>query len=177
MATERLSMRKTREILRLKWDLGRSHREVAQSLGVSVGVVGSTVRRAQAAGLNWGAVFALTDDELEQRLYVPRLVAGAQRPRPDCAALDVERRKPGVTLALLHLEYLERHPDGYRYTQFCEIYRRWLKRRPTVVIHRAGEKCSPTIARSPTSSTRTGEFREGNVRRGARGLELHSLST
>ena len=29
MANERLSMRKTREILRLKWELGRSHREVA----------------------------------------------------------------------------------------------------------------------------------------------------
>jgi transposase len=135
-------MGKTREILRLKWDLGRSHREVAQSLGVSVGVVGSTVRRAQAQGINWGAVLALTDDDLERRLYVPRLVAGAQRPLPDCAVLDLERRKPGVTLALLHLEYLEQHPDGYRYTQFCEIYRRWLKRRRLTMrqTHRAGEK-------------------------------------
>ena len=32
MATKRLSMRKTREILRQKWALGRSHREVARSL-------------------------------------------------------------------------------------------------------------------------------------------------
>src|SRR2546429_144735 len=37
MATERLSMRKTREILRQKLLLGRSHREVADSLGVSAG--------------------------------------------------------------------------------------------------------------------------------------------
>ena len=48
---------------------------------------------------------------------------------PDCASLHAERRKPGVTLELLHLEYLEQHPDGYRYTRFCEFYRRWLKRR------------------------------------------------
>ena len=48
------------------------------------------------------------------------------QPVPDCAALHAERRKPGVTLELLHLEYLEQHPDGYRYTQFCELYRRWL---------------------------------------------------
>jgi hypothetical protein len=27
-----------------------------------------------------------------------------------------------VTLQLLHLEYLERHPDGYRYTKFCGVY-------------------------------------------------------
>jgi hypothetical protein len=35
MATERLSMRNTREILRQKWTLGRSHREVGQSVAVS----------------------------------------------------------------------------------------------------------------------------------------------
>src|SRR5207245_1364212 len=50
---------------------------------------------------------------------------------------------PGVTLELLHLEYLEQHPDGYRYTQFCEVYRRWLQRRGLSMrqVHRAGEKC------------------------------------
>ena len=37
MATERLSMRQIREILRQKWDLGRSHREVAESLGLGLG--------------------------------------------------------------------------------------------------------------------------------------------
>src|SRR5207247_1792263 len=53
-----------------------------------------------------------------------------------------ERRKPGVTLELLHLEYLERHPDGYRYTQFCDIYRHWLRRRRLTMrqVHRGGEK-------------------------------------
>ncbi len=40
MATERLSMRHTREILRQKWQLGRSHREVARSVQVGLGTVG-----------------------------------------------------------------------------------------------------------------------------------------
>jgi transposase len=33
-------------------------------------------------------------------------------------------------------------PDGYRYTQFCEIYRRWLGRRGLTMrqVHHAGEK-------------------------------------
>ena len=39
MATERLSMRKTREILRQKWTLERTHREVASSLNVGAGTV------------------------------------------------------------------------------------------------------------------------------------------
>lgn len=38
------------------------------------------------------------------------------RPEPDCAALHLELRRPGVTLALLHVEFLEKHPDGIRYT-------------------------------------------------------------
>src|SRR5438128_4244814 len=143
MATERLSMRHTREILRQRLTLGRSHRAIAQSLGISSGTVGATVLRARAAGLDWPKVEALTDDALEGRLYGRREVAGSRgRPWPDCAALHAERRKPGVTLELLHLEYLEQHPDGYRYTQFCEIYRRWLGRRGLSMrqVHHAGEK-------------------------------------
>jgi transposase len=144
MATERLSMRKTREILRLKWDLGRSHREVARSLGISSGAVGSTVLRARAAGLDWPQVQALADDALEARLYGrPEAAGQRQRPQPDYAYLHAERRKPGVTLELLHLEYLEQHPDGYRYTRFCDLYREWLTRRGLSMrqLHRAGEKC------------------------------------
>ena len=53
MATERLSMRKTREILRQKWELGRTHREIAASVGQSLGAVAMTLGRARAAGLDW----------------------------------------------------------------------------------------------------------------------------
>ncbi len=143
MATERLSMRKTREILRLKWGLNRSHREVARSLDVSVGVVGSTLHRAAQAALDWATAQMLTDEELERRLYTrPELPDPHSRPVPDCIWIDLERRKPGVTLELLHLEYLERHPTGYQYTQFCQHYRRWReqKRLSLRQVYRAGEK-------------------------------------
>ncbi len=142
MATERLSMRQTREILRQKWSLGRTHREVAQSLGISSGAVGTTVLRARAAGLEWAQVEALSNEALQARVYGPPTPPTRHRPVPDCAALHAERRKPGVTLELLHLEYLEQHPDGYRYTQFCEVYRRWLHRRGLSMrqVHRAGAK-------------------------------------
>jgi len=143
MGAERLSMRKTREILRQKWELRRSHREVAQSLSVGLGTVSDVVHRARRAGLDWAQVHTLAEDALEGRLYGPRDAPGASRPRPDCHYLHRERRKPGVTLELLHLEYLEQHPDGYRYTQFCEIYRQWLGRRGLTMrqVHHAGEKC------------------------------------
>ncbi len=76
MATERLTMRHLREILRQKWLLGRSHRDVARSLGLSSGAVGTTVLRARAAGLDWPQVQALADDALEARLC-----AGGRRSR------------------------------------------------------------------------------------------------
>jgi hypothetical protein len=53
MATERLPMRKIREILRLRRQQGLSVRESARALGVSVGVVSKTSSRAEKAGISW----------------------------------------------------------------------------------------------------------------------------
>jgi len=68
MATERLTMRRIREILRQKWGVGRSHREVARSLAVSPGTVAKAI--ARAAGLDLAAVEALSDAELDEKFYV-----------------------------------------------------------------------------------------------------------
>jgi transposase len=142
MATERLAMHQAREILRQKLTLKRSHRDVMSAVGVSMGTVSNVVARAVALGLDWEAVEALDDEALEVRLYGPRCTTRDARPLPDPATLHVELRRPGVTLQLLHLEYLERHPDGYRYTRFCDVYREWLARRaPTMrQVHMAGDK-------------------------------------
>jgi transposase len=135
-------MHQVREILRQKLTLKRSHREVVSALGVSMGVVSGVMTRATALGLAWEAVEALDDEALEVRLYRPRVSTRQARPLPDPAELHMELRRPGVTLQLLHLEYLERHPDGYRYTKFCGVYQQWLERRaPTMrQVHVAGDK-------------------------------------
>jgi transposase len=138
-------MHKTREILRQKWVLERSHREVARSLGVSFGAVATVMSRAKHAGLaRFEETEQLSDPELEKRLYGARPEPQAARERrlPDFGYLHAERRRPGVTLQLLHLEYLEQHPDGYRYSQFCDRYRSWLRRQRVTMrqVHRGGEK-------------------------------------
>jgi transposase len=142
MATTRLPMRHVREILRLKWKQGLSYRETSIALRVSVGAVGSVLARAKAKELDWQRVSELSDDELEVVLYGPKLGAGQRRPLPDPEWMHTELRRKGVTLELLHLEYLEEHPDGYRYTSFCDHYRRWLKKRRLSMrqVHKAGEK-------------------------------------
>jgi transposase len=163
MTTERLSMRKAREILRQVWALKLGYRDVARSLDLSLGVVSATVRRAVDAALDWAQIEALSEDELELRLYGSVSVPDT-RPQPDCPWIHTERRRPGVTLALLHLEYLERHPGGYRYTQFCEYYRRWLKGRRTSMrqVHRGGEKAFVDYAgqKPHIVDPRTGECRD-----------------
>ena len=163
MATERLSMRKIREILRCKWALGRSHREVASSLGVSVGAVSGVERRARAAGLDWPTAEALGDEALEARLYGDTS-AQRRRPLPDPVWIHTERKRPGVTLELLHMEYRERHADGYGYTQFCEHYRQWCadRRLSMAQVHRAGEKLFVDYAgkKPRVVDPTTGEVRE-----------------
>ena len=64
------------------------------------------------------------------------------RVRPDCAYIYRELKRAGVTLQLLWEEYAQVHPNVYRRTQFCEIYRQWARRlRPSMrQVHRAGEK-------------------------------------
>jgi len=140
---ERLSMHRLREILRLRWELGLSVRQAASAAGVGHSVVSKTTTRAQRTGLTWEEVQGLSDAELTGRLYgMPRPHTGA-RAEPDPMYLHLELRRVGVTLELLHLEYLQEHPDGYRYSAFCNRYRAWLKKRGLWMrqVHVAGETC------------------------------------
>jgi transposase len=143
MATERLPMRKIREILRLRRQQGLSVRETARALGVSVGVVSKTASRAEKVGVSWEVAEGLDDVALEERLYGRAACPSDDRPRPDPVHVHTELRRAGVTLELLHLEYLEQHPTGLRYTAFCDDYRRWLARTSVTMrqLHKAGEKC------------------------------------
>jgi len=138
-------MRKTREILRLKWHHGRSHREIARALAVGVGTPSDVAKRATAAGLTtWEAVAALSDGELDRRLYADQPhTTTPSRAKPDPASLHLELRRPGVTLRLLHEEYLAAHPKGYGYTQFVALYNAWADKQRVVMrqVHKAGEKC------------------------------------
>ncbi|HVZ34535.1 MAG TPA: IS21 family transposase, partial [Polyangiaceae bacterium] len=135
-------MRDLREILRQKLQLGRSHRKTAEIVRISTGCVASACIRAKALGLDWEAVERLDDEELETRMYGPRGGKRDGRPEPDLPRLHLELRRTGVTLSLLHLEYLEQHPDGYRYTAFCQRYREWVcKQRISMrQTHLAGDK-------------------------------------
>ena len=60
MAAERLSMRKTKEVLRLK-AAGQSNRSIARSLAIGRSTVAGYLTRAQAAGIAWPMPAGWTD--------------------------------------------------------------------------------------------------------------------
>jgi transposase len=141
MGAERLPMRQIREILRLKHDQGLRHRAIARACGVGVGTVSEYLGRVERAGLGWPLPPELDDTALEARLF-PAPNPGRERVAPDCGLIHQELKRPGVTLHLLWEEYRQVHEQGYGYSQFCELYRRWaVKLRPSMrQVHRAGEK-------------------------------------
>ena len=141
MPAARLSMRKIREILRLKHERGLSHRAIAQACAIGVGTVSLYLQRTAQQGLGWPLPAELDDAALEARLY-PRATALRNRVRPDYAYIHRELKRDGVTLQLLWEEYAEVHPNGYGRTRFFALYRQWAQRlRPSMrQVHRAGEK-------------------------------------
>ena len=161
MPAIRINMRKLKDALRLKFDGGLSHQQIAGALGISKGVVTKYAGLAVAAGLDWQAIAAMDEATLERRLL------SSPRPsdtyaQPDYGRIHQELGRKGMTLTLLWEEYCAQVGDEYspanpvkpwRYSQFCENYRQFAKRlkRSMRQVHRAGEKlfidfAGPTVA-------------------------------
>lgn len=135
-------MRNVKEVLRLALGEDLSYRAVARSSGLPHTTVADYVRRARGAGLSWPLPEAMDEDALDRALFCRPPAPEGPKAVPDWAALHKELRKKGVTLMLLWHEYREAHPDGYAYSQFNELYRRWKKTIDVVMRqeHKAGEK-------------------------------------
>ena len=169
MPAERVSMRRIREILRLKNECGATDRAVARSLGIARSTVALTLDRVTAAGLTWPLPETLSDHVLEALLYAD---GGARqgcrrRSEPDWIQVHRELRRPGVTLMLLWEEYRAAQPDGYGYSRWCELYRAWEGRlSPTMrQSHPAGERLFVDYAGQTVEVVdgRTGELRQAQV--------------
>jgi transposase len=146
MANRRLPVRKIKEVLRLKYSCNLSEREISQSCQVSRSTVADYLMKAKAAGIGWPESLSLTDTQIEERLFpVKRVPRSVKRPEPDYQYVYDELRtyrKFNLTLSQLWLEYKQSHPDGYQYSQFCDLYRHWRNKLDYVMRqeHRAGEK-------------------------------------
>lgn len=168
MSQERLSMRKIREILRLKWECGLSNRAIGRSCSLSHDTVGEYLRRAEAAGFSWPLPEGLDEEALHELLFPkPSRSSSQSIPLPDWSQVHTELRRKSVTLRLLWVEYRESHPDGYGYSQFCHLYRHWAKHlNPAMrLTHKAGEKLYVDYAGQTVAvvDPQTGEIRQAQI--------------
>src|SRR5258707_6125812 len=125
-------MRKTKEVLRLRFELGLGQRQIARSCGMGLATVHDYLERAAAAGIGWPLPEGLSEGELESKLFGNQPVAVRavrQRPQPDWKAIHEQLlQHRHLTLQLLWEEYRQANPEGYRYSWFCERFQHW--RRP-----------------------------------------------
>jgi len=135
-------MRKTTEILRLKYEAGLTNRQIACSCGVTHTTVANYLERVASAGLGWPLPEGLDEERLQELLFPDTGGCAPSRVLPDMEHIHKELRRKHVTLQLLWEEYRAEYPGGYGYTQFCEYYRRWKGRLEVTLrqVHPAGEK-------------------------------------
>jgi len=143
MPVERLSMRKVREVLRLKHALGMSYRAISEATGIGKTAAAEYVHRAAVIGVTWPVPAAMGDAELERGLF-PVVGSMSAPPRAviDWPAVQVELKRRGVTLLLLWQEYRAEHPGGYGYSRYCDLYCAWKKQVSATMrqTHLAGDK-------------------------------------
>jgi len=143
MPAERTRMRQVREIVRLH-GAGVSTRQIGIQVGVAASTVRLTLQRVAAAGLAEGIAPDQTDAALEALLFseAGKKTGHRRHADPDWAAVHRELKRKHVMLMILWDEYVARHPDGYRYSRFCELYRTWEGRLSVTMrqTHRAGER-------------------------------------
>ena len=170
MPTERIAMRRVREMLRLKQEGGLSVREIALRTGVARSTLREMFARFERSGLTWPLALDQSDRDLEEKLYG---VQGSKRghrrrPEPDWAFIRNELKGKHVTLQILWDEYIAAEPDGYRYSRFCDLFQRWESKLPVTMrqTHLGGEKLFVDYAgdKVPVIIDRhTGEIREAHL--------------
>lgn len=168
MSRERLSMRKVKDVLRLKWASGLSERQIARTCGIARSTVAEYLRRAQTAGLTWPLPDGVDEVALEQQLFPPVVAIPAdKRPLPDWSEVHRELKRKGVTLFLLWQEHKAIYPEGYQYSRFCDRYRQWCGKLDIVMrqVHRAGEKLFVDYSGQTVDiiDRRTGEIKSAEI--------------
>lgn len=168
MPTAPISMRKLKEILRLKYSCSLSHRQIAKSLSVSPSIVSVYSARAASLGILSWPLPEEWDDEALQSAFFKKQTRSKKFAQPDWSVSHQELKHKTMTLLLLWEEYADRHPEGhYSYNHYCRLYKAWRKcQKPSMrQMHKAGEKlfvdyCGPTMNIIDPS---TGEYRTAQV--------------
>jgi hypothetical protein len=88
-------MRRIKEVLRLKYELGLGQRQIARSCSIGQATVNDYLRRAAAAGIQWPLTEEWDDDRIDRELFGSRTQPSAppsQRTPPDFPSIHNQPR-------------------------------------------------------------------------------------
>lgn len=145
MANKAITMNKVRQILRL-YTQAKGKKFISNHTGVARNTVKKYINIFKELQKTYEDINELNDYELNEIFGKPPETKEPnkryERVREFFPYMDKELRKTGVTREKLWKEYLEKHSDGYRYTQFCIYYSTWQRRvNPAMhIVHKAGDK-------------------------------------
>lgn len=169
MAEERLSMKKLKELLRLKWECQLSNRMIGRAIHVSPSTVSYYTRAFKASGLEWPLEANWGDKELMAHLepYCQQLKLQTQtKASLNCIEIHQELKRTGVTLQLLWEEYKSKLGNkAYSYSEYCRRYRDWVKQlKPNLrQTYKVGEKCFVDYAGPKIPILVNGEIKEAII--------------
>lgn len=182
MPARRITMRKLRDVLRLRLVGGLSIREINRSTKISIGSIQKLLAQTQALGLTWPLPEDLDDGQLA-RLFYPTAdtSTSGHYQIPDWPTIHHELKRTHMTKQLLWEEYTRQYPNrSLSYSRFCHRYKVWVskQRRSMRQLHKAGEKCFVDYAGStmPVISASTGEIREAQIFVGALGASNYTYA-
>lgn len=123
---------------------GLSGRAIARSQGMSRRSVADVLDAAKAAGIGWDDVANRPDDEVYALLFPGRGERESVYEQPDWGKVHRELARVGVTLRILHGEYVDECRQSGRphmgYDRFCKLYAAYVARLGVTsrVEHKAG---------------------------------------
>src|SRR4030042_3685065 len=135
MANKAKSMLQVRRILQLLSD-GYSKRETNRLTGGSRNTIDAYELRFQQTGKSFNDLLQLSDSDFAAIVY-PKETSKDRDPRRKYLSENQdyylkELKRKGVTRELLWQEYHQEQPDGYMYSQFCELLSKFSSRRNPV---------------------------------------------
>lgn len=126
---------------------GLSARAIAAGQGISRNSIASALEAADRLSIRWEDVEDLPEHEVYELVFPGRSEHRSVYAQPDWDTVHKELARVGVTLKLLHSEYVDDHADSghpvMSYDRFCRIYQKYVLQ--SGVASRVGHKAAQTV--------------------------------
>src|SRR5690625_5187231 len=141
---------------------GLSARSIAAGQGISRNIIASVLEAADRLNISWRDVAELPEHEVYELVFPGRSEHRRVYAQPNWDTVHKELARVGVTLKLLHSEYVDEHAGAGKavmsYDRFCRIYNKYVLQSGTAsrVGHKAGQTVEVDWA-GPTMGLRSEE--------------------